>query len=234
MQYRSSSIMRARSRAPVPRCARGRLSSSSLSGAYPRGGVSLEVGIAPDTIPPVGISTTTGTIDRIELPIQGMSCAACASRVEKELNKLDGVTASVNYATERATVAFDRAHASPDTLVAAVEQAGYAARLPQAEVVEEADPSAPLRRRLVVSAALSLPVLLLAMVPALQFTYWQWLSLALATPVVFWGGWPFHVAAWKSLRHGTATMDTLISLGTLAAWSWSIVALVFLDAAQPA
>jgi Cu+-exporting ATPase len=190
----------------------------------------LAVGIAPDNIPPVGISTTDSAIDRIDLPIQGMSCAACASHVEKELNKLAGVTASVNFATERATIAFDRAHASPDALVAAVEQAGYAARLPQAGLVEEGDPSAPLRRRLVVSAALSLPVLLMAMIPALQFTYWQWLSLALATPVVLWGGWPFHVAAWKSLRHGMATMDTLISLGTLAAWTWSVVALVFLDA----
>ncbi len=170
-----------------------------------------------------------GAPERIELPIAGMSCAACASRVERELNKLDGVSASVNYATERATVEFDRALASPDALVAAVEQAGYSASLPQAAFVQH-DASASLRRRLLVSAVLSLPVLLLAMVPALQFTYWQWVSLALATPVVLWGGWPFHVAAWKSLRHRTATMDTLISLGTLAAWGWSVVALCFLGA----
>ncbi len=169
--------------------------------------------------------------ERIELPIEGMTCASCAARIERKLNKLEGVTASVNYATERAAVEYDPARVTPDSLVDAVEQVGYSARLPRAEtVVVEEDPTATLRRRLIFSAALSLPVLLLGMVPALQFTYWQWLALQLATPVVLWGGWPFHVAAWKNLRHAAATMDTLISLGTLAAWGWSVVALFFLDA----
>ncbi|MGI8421848.1 MAG: heavy metal translocating P-type ATPase, partial [Gaiellaceae bacterium] len=170
---------------------------------------------------------------RIDLPIEGMTCASCATRIERKLNKLDGVTASVNYATEKAAVEYDPAVVTTEALVEAVEAAGYSARLPQqtteAEPVET-DPTASLRRRLSFSAVLALPVLLLAMIPALQFTYWQWLALELATPVVLWGGWPFHVAAWKNLRHAAATMDTLISLGTLAAWGWSVVALFFLDA----
>jgi Cu+-exporting ATPase len=169
---------------------------------------------------------------RIDLPIEGMTCASCASRIERKLNKLEGVTASVNYATEKATVEFDPARVSPDALVDAVEQVGYSARLPQAEAAAAAedDPTAALRRRLIVSAVLSLPVLLMGMIPALQFRNWQWLALELATPVVLWGAWPFHVAAWKNLRHAASTMDTLISLGTLAAWGWSVVALFFLDA----
>jgi Cu+-exporting ATPase len=169
--------------------------------------------------------------DRIELPIGGMTCASCASRIERKLNRLEGVTASVNYATEKATVEFDAARVSPDALVDAVEQVGYSARLPQVEpAAAEDDPTAALRRRLIVSAVLSLPVLLMGMIPALQFRNWQWLALELATPVVLWGAWPFHVAAWKNLRHAASTMDTLISLGTLAAWGWSVVALFFLDA----
>jgi P-type Cu+ transporter len=173
----------------------------------------------------------SAAVTTMELPIEGMTCASCASRVERKLNTLDGVTASVNYATETASVDFDPARVSPDSLVDAVEEAGYSAHLPQAEpdAVDD-DPTAALRRRLLASTALSLPVLLLASIPALQFTYWQWLALELATPVVLWGGRPFHVAAWKNLRHGAATMDTLISLGTLAAWGWSVVALFFLDA----
>ena len=175
--------------------------------------------------------------ERLELPIEGMTCASCANRIEKRLNKLDGVEASVNYATENAAVSYDPAVVSPDELVAAVEAAGYGARLsaPAEAGLEAAaeDPSLPLRRRLLVSAALSVPVLLLAMVEPLQFDYWQWLSLQLATPVVLWGGWPFHRAAWLNLRHGTATMDTLISVGTLAAWGWSVVALFFLGAGEP-
>jgi Cu+-exporting ATPase len=168
---------------------------------------------------------------RVELPIEGMTCASCASRIERKLNKLDGVSASVNYATEKATIEFDPATVSVDTLVDAVEQVGYSAHVPDAEPASaEADPTAALRRRLIVAAALSLPVLLMGMIPAFQFTYWQWLALQLATPVVLWGGWPFHVAAWKNVRHAAATMDTLISLGTLAAWGWSVVALFFLDA----
>ena len=162
---------------------------------------------------------------RVDLPIEGMTCAACASRIERKLNTLEGVEATVNYATERATVSFDGERVTPHQLVAAVEAAGYAARLPSAE------PSS-VHARLVGAAVLSAPVLALAMIPALQFDGWQWLSLALATPVVLWAGWPFHRAAWRNLRHGAATMDTLISLGTLAAWGWSVVALCFLGAGR--
>ncbi|HEU0304693.1 MAG TPA: heavy metal translocating P-type ATPase, partial [Gaiellaceae bacterium] len=182
---------------------------------------------------------TASAAEKIQLPIQGMTCASCAVRVEKKLNKLEGVEASVNYATERATVTFDPSVTPTEALVGAVESAGYRAVLPQAEggaaeaTVEAHDPVRDLRVRLVVSALLTLPVLLLAMVPPLQFDYWQWLSLQLATPVVLWGGWPFHRAAFVNLRHGSATMDTLISVGTLAAWGWSVVALFFLDAGQP-
>ena len=182
---------------------------------------------------------TTETAERIQLSIQGMTCASCAVRVEKKLNKLEGVEASVNYATERATVSFDPSVTPAEALVSAVETAGYHAVLPQAEsgaaaaTAAHTDPLRDLRLRLVVSAVLTLPVLLLAMVPPLQFDYWQWLSLQLATPVVLWGGWPFHRAAFVNLRHGAATMDTLISVGTLAAWGWSVVALFFLDAGQP-
>jgi P-type Cu+ transporter len=167
---------------------------------------------------------------RVELPIEGMTCASCASRIERRLNRLDGVSASVNYATEHAAVEYDPAVVTREVLVEAVEQAGYSVRPAQAASAPTDDPAASLRRRLVASAVLSLPVLLLAMIPALQFDYWQWLSLQLATPVVLWAGWPFHRAAWANLRHGAATMDTLISVGTLAAWSWSVVALFFLDA----
>ena len=173
--------------------------------------------------------------EHLDLPIAGMTCASCASRVEKNLNSLDGVTATVNYATERATVDYDAGAVAPEQLVKAVEAVGYEAVLP---VTEEAAPergsprdeSAALRIRLVVSALLSLPVLLLSMVSALQFDNWQWLVLQLATPVVLWGGWPFHRAAWLNLRHGAATMDTLISLGTLSAWLWSLYALFIGDA----
>jgi len=166
-----------------------------------------------------------------------MTCASCAARVEKRLNEVDGVDATVNYATERAAVRFDSARAAPDRLLEAVRSAGYDTRLPsddpgRAERDEEAE-AASLRRRLVVSAVLSLPLLVIAMVPALQFDYWQWLALAPATAVVLWGGWPFHRAAWTNLRHATATMDTLISIGTLAAWGFSLVALLFLGAGDP-
>jgi len=147
-----------------------------------------------------------------------MTCASCANRVEKRLNELDGVTATVNFATEKASVAYDEAVA-PGQLVAAVEAAGYQATLP----VERDE----LRTRLIASALLTLPVLVLAMLPALRFEGWEWVSLALATPVVLWAGLPFHRAAWANLRHGAATMDTLISLGTLAAYLWSVYALCF-------
>jgi len=173
---------------------------------------------------------------QVELPITGMTCASCANRIERKLNKLDGVQASVNYATEKASVTFDDGAVSTDELIGAVRAAGYDAALPAASGERSGDePAEPdhtiaLRNRLIVSAVLSLPVLLLSMVPALQFDNWQWLAWNLATPVVLWAGWPFHRAAWANLKHATATMDTLISVGTLAAWTWSVVALFFGDA----
>src|SRR5919202_2247863 len=160
-----------------------------------------------------------------------MTCASCANRIERKLNKLDGVTATVNYATEKATVHYDPQAVAPQQLLSTVEAAGYSAALPaEAREATPEDESAPLRRRLLFSAALSLPVLLLSAVPPLQFDNWQWLALNLATPVVLWGAWPIHRAAWANLRHGTATMDTLISVGTLAAWLWSLYALFIGDA----
>ncbi|HEX3041174.1 MAG TPA: heavy metal translocating P-type ATPase [Solirubrobacterales bacterium] len=172
--------------------------------------------------------------ERLELPIEGMTCSSCAGRVEKSLNKLEGVEATVNFATERATVEFDPERVAPEQLLGAVEEVGYSASLPPAEGEEseaaEADPTADLRRRLIFAAALSLPVLALAMIEPLQFENWQWLSLQLATPVVLWAGWPFHEAAWQNLRHGAVTMDTLISVGTLAALGWSLYALFLGDA----
>ncbi|MFI9008060.1 heavy metal translocating P-type ATPase [Actinosynnema sp. NPDC053489] len=172
---------------------------------------------------------------QVELAITGMTCASCAARIERRLNKLDGVTATVNYATEKARVTFPD-DLDPRSLVEQVEAAGYQAALPAAEPEEsvaEEDPTAALRQRLVVSAALSVPVVLLAMVPALQFTHWQWISLALAAPVLVWGAWPFHRATWANLRHGAATMDTLISMGTVAAFAWSLYALLFGTAGTP-
>jgi Cu+-exporting ATPase len=175
--------------------------------------------------------------ERLDLPIEGMTCSSCAGRVEKRLNQLDGVEATVNFATERATVSFDPDRVAPEDLVGAVEDVGYAAALPTVDGDEdeepEADPTEDLRRRLIFSAALSLPVLAMAMIEPLQFENWQWLSLQLATPVVLWAGWPFHKAAWQNLKHGAATMDTLISLGTLAALGWSLYALFFGDAGVP-
>jgi P-type Cu+ transporter len=172
--------------------------------------------------------------EHVDLPIAGMTCASCATRVEKNLNRLDGVAASVNYATEKATVDYDSAAVAPEQLLEAVRTAGYEAVLPVAGEPEEPRPeqdeTAPLRIRLIASALLSLPVLVLSMVPAFQFDNWQWLVLQLATPVVLWGAWPFHRAAWLNLRHGAATMDTLISLGVLAAWLWSLYALFLGDA----
>jgi Cu+-exporting ATPase len=169
---------------------------------------------------------------RVELPITGMTCASCANRIERRLNELDGVTATVNYATERASVQFDAQAVAPAQLIATVEAAGYRAALPSAEPAE-VDDGAPLRRRLLVSLALMLPVLALAMIPPLQFDNWQWLSLTLAAPVVVWGALPFHQAAWANLKHATATMDTLISLGVLAAFGWSLYALFIGDAGMP-
>ena len=174
----------------------------------------------------------------IRLDIGGMTCASCAARIEKKLNRLDGVTATVNYATEQAVV--ETATATTGELVATVEKAGYTATVPSPDPEPDAEsesaspPAAdPLRTRLVVSTWLTVPVVAMAMVPALQFEYWQWLSLTLAAPVVVWGGLPFHRAAWTNLRHGATTMDTLVSVGTLAAFGWSLYALFLGHAGMP-
>lgn len=177
----------------------------------------------------------------LELTIGGMTCASCANRIEKKLNKLDGVSATVNYATEKAKVTIPDGY-DPTLLVAEVEKTGYTAKLPQpkqttVENATEADDADPeltsLRQRLIGSIVLTVPVIAMAMVPAWQFTYWQWASLTLAAPVIVWAAWPFHKAAWANLKHGTATMDTLISMGTLAGFLWSLYALFFGTAGTP-
>ncbi|GAB3067032.1 heavy metal translocating P-type ATPase [Micromonospora schwarzwaldensis] len=186
--------------------------------------------------------TTTGKTlptapNLLELAIGGMTCASCAARIEKKLNRMDGVEATVNYATEKATVRYAD-DVAPADLIATVEQTGYTAVVPPPPDRSEAT-AAPVdelrgaRTRLWVSAVLTLPVIVLAMVPAWQFDYWQWASLTLAAPVVVWGGLPFHRAALVNLRHGAATMDTLVSLGTLAAFGWSLWALFLGDAGMP-
>ncbi|MCR2817176.1 heavy metal translocating P-type ATPase [Microbacterium jiangjiandongii] len=175
---------------------------------------------------------------RFELEIGGMTCASCAARIEKKLNRLEGVSATVNYATEKAQVT-GPADLAAATVIAEVERTGYTAALPapprEAErEARDVDPELEsVRHRLLVSTALALPVILMSMIPALQFPNWQWLSLVLAAPVVVWGAWPFHRAAWINLRHGAATMDTLISLGTSAALAWSLYALFFGTAGMP-
>ena len=168
----------------------------------------------------------------VDLAITGMTCASCAARIEDRLNRVDGVTATVNFATARAT-ARTAGDVSADDLVAEVEAVGYGAAVddPDAEVGDpDADEARGYRTRLVVSAVLTVPVVLMAMVPALQVDGWQWISLALATPVVTWGAWPFHRATLTNLRHGAATMDTLVSMGVLAAYGWSLYALFLGDA----
>jgi Cu+-exporting ATPase len=172
--------------------------------------------------------------DEVRLDITGMTCASCANRIERKLNKLDGVQASVNYATEAATVRFDPARVDTDRLLETVAAAGYSAALPAPPVDDEPEAAAdPLRQRLLVSAALTLPVLLLSMIPALQFENWQWLVLTLASPVAVWGAWPFHRAAVVNARHGASTMDTLVSIGISAAYLWSLWALFLGDAGMP-
>ena len=172
------------------------------------------------------VSARTRYPSRIELEIGGMTCASCAARVEKKLNKLDGVVlANVNYATELASVAYDSGQVRLPDLVHTVEAAGYTAAL-SSDTDAKVDLVRPLRTRLIVSLALTFPLLLLAMVPPLQFGGWEWTALALATPIVLWAGLPFHRAAVSNARHFAATMDTLVSLGTLAAWGWSAVVLV--------
>ena len=165
----------------------------------------------------------------ITLELEGMTCASCASRIERGLNGLDGVQASVNLAMEQAAVHYDESSLDVDALLAAVEEAGYRAS-PVGEGDEE--PRETVRVRLAISAALTLPLALVAMVPPLQFDGWEWLAFALATPVVFVAGWPFHRVAARNLRHRAVTMDTLVSLGTLSAWTWSTVALLFVEAAD--
>ncbi|OBI33270.1 cation-translocating P-type ATPase [Mycobacterium sp. E2238] len=174
-------------------------------------------------------------VSQIELKIAGMTCASCAARIEKKLNRLDGVVATVNYATEKAALTIPSGY-DPRLLIAAVEQAGYTAALPpRREAPAQADGPelGALRTRLITTAVLAGPVIAMAMVPALQFRYWQWASLVLAAPVVVWGGRPFHAAAWTNLKRGAATMDTLVSIGTLAAFLWSLYALFFGTAGEP-
>ncbi len=175
----------------------------------------------------------------MELEIGGMTCASCAARVEKKLNRMPGVQASVNYATEKAKVSLPDGLTVADAITT-VEKTGYTAAEPappEPDRVEDDEPVDPevesLRTRLLVSATLSIPVALMSMVPPLQFDNWQWLALTLASPVVVWGAWPFHRAAWTNLRHGAATMDTLISVGVLAAFGWSLYALFFGEAGMP-
>ncbi|MCW2596025.1 MAG: ctpA1 [Jatrophihabitans sp.] len=171
----------------------------------------------------------------VELSIGGMTCASCAARIEKKLNRLDGVTASVNYATEKALVQHPDS-VDLEQLVGTVEAVGYTASVPSAAPPsgsdEAVDETAELRRRVLVSAALTLPVLVLSMVPPWQFRNWQWLVLTLAAPVVVWGAWPFHRATWTNLRHRATTMDTLISVGVLAAFGWSLWALFIGEAGR--
>ena len=184
------------------------------------------------------MTSPANTTDRRELTLAvgGMSCASCAARVEKRLNQVDGVVATVNFATEQATVGFPSS-VTPQDLVSAIEETGYTATLPARidgpAAPEDSDATTTWRRRLLVSATLAVPVVLLSMVPALQFDYWQWLALALTTPVAVWGAWPFHRAALANLRHRAATMDTLVSVGVAAAYLWSLWALLFTDAGMP-
>ncbi|MFI5475979.1 heavy metal translocating P-type ATPase [Streptomyces cacaoi] len=182
------------------------------------------------------ISEPPAPTAEVELLIGGMTCASCAARIEKKLNRMDGVVATVNYATEKAKVSYPAGTEVAD-LIATVVKTGYTAEEPVPEPVQEDTPQDPelasLRHRLLVSVLLAAPVVLLAMVPSLQFDNWQWLSLTLAAPVVVWGGGPLHRAAWTNLRHGAATMDTLVSVGTVAALGWSLWALFFGDAGMP-
>ncbi|MFF7098875.1 heavy metal translocating P-type ATPase [Streptomyces nigra] len=187
-------------------------------------------------------TTATGPTSDVELAIGGMTCASCAARVEKKLNRMEGVTATVNYATEKARVSF-AAGVSVQDLISTVEATGYTARKPEPPVADtpageggdegEDDGLRSLRQRLVTAVVLAVPVVAMAMVPALQFEYWQWLSLTLAAPVVTYAAWPFHRAAFTNLRHGAATMDTLISVGTSAAFLWSLWALFLGTAGEP-
>ncbi|MEU1254693.1 heavy metal translocating P-type ATPase [Streptomyces chartreusis] len=183
-------------------------------------------------------TTASDPTTEVELAIGGMTCASCAARIEKKLNRMDGVTATVNYATEKAKVSYGGDVSVPD-LIATVEATGYTAREPAPPVPDAPEDTGgddelrPLRQRLITAVTLAVPVVAMAMAPALQFEYWQWLSLTLAAPVVVYAGWPFHKAAFTNLRHGAATMDTLISVGTVAAFLWSLWALFLGTAGEP-
>ncbi|HEX3205414.1 MAG TPA: cation transporter, partial [Propionibacteriaceae bacterium] len=170
--------------------------------------------------------TQLTALQTIELEVQGMTCASCATRIEKKLNRLEGVNATVNYATEKATVHAGK-ETTAQTLIETIEKTGYHATLPTETPRDPELELRQLRRRLVICAVLSLPVIVISMVPAWQFPWWQWVSFALACVVVIWGAWPFHRATLLNLQHGNATMDTLISIGTLAAFGWSAYALLF-------
>ena len=183
-------------------------------------------------------TTDTAATETTDLEVVGMTCASCAARIEKKLNKVDGVTATVNFATERVQV-HHPAEIQPEQLVEQIEQLGYTAHPPASAAMDphahhgavpDADETRSLRDRVLLVTALTVPVVLVSMIPALQFDAWQWMSLTLAAPVVTWGAWPFHQATWVNLRHGAATMDTLISVGTLAAFGWSLYALFLGDA----
>ncbi|WP_335933874.1 heavy metal translocating P-type ATPase, partial [Streptomyces sp. PTD5-9] len=186
-----------------------------------------------------GSGAAAGATAEVELAIGGMTCASCAARIEKKLNRMDGVEATVNYATEKAKVSFRDADVSVRDLIATVEKTGYTAHEPAppapaqderaagAGADEAPDELLTLRQRLVTAVSLAVPVIVLSMVPAFQFDYWQWLALTLTAPVVAYAAWPFHRAAWTNARHGAATMDTLISVGTSAAFLWSLWALFF-------
>ncbi|MBK5332521.1 MAG: copper-translocating P-type ATPase [Ilumatobacteraceae bacterium] len=191
------------------------------------------------------MTTTTSTPSHtctVEFAVGGMTCASCAARITKRLNKIDGIDANVNYATEQATVT-NSGNATTEELIAAIESVGYQATAISTDVAEQKaddDEATPVERvpsallhRLIGSTLLGIPVLALSMIKPLQFTNWQWLTLAMAAPIVIWGAFPFHRAAWRNARHGAATMDTLISIGTLAAFSWSLFALFFGEAGRP-
>jgi Cu+-exporting ATPase len=206
------------------------------AGASP--GASGRVGPAAGVAASAGSETSTA---RLELEIGGMTCASCANRIEKKLNRLEGVSAAVNYATEKAVVTAPVGY-DPAVLITEVEKTGYTAALPAPPASTPVDQGhgepedrelTSLRQRLIGAIVLAVPVIAMSMIPALQFTYWQWLSLALASPVVVWAAWPFHRAAWVNLRHGAATMDTLISIGVSAAYLWSLYALFFGHAGMP-
>jgi P-type Cu+ transporter len=173
--------------------------------------------------------TQAAAAERVRLEIGGMTCASCAARIERKLNKLEGVEATVNYATEEAAVSYDPVRLDATALIRAVEATGYSAAFPRAALAAERagqSETRTLRTRLFVATLLSAPLVVLVLVPPVHFGGWEWLALALSAPVVLWAGWPFHRAAALNARHGAATMDTLISIGTLAAFLWSAVALI--------